>query len=63
MVGWTRRNRESAERRRRWFASLTEEQRQAVLEHEAEFDRKLLRGLGIACIFFALLFLIEVVFR
>ena len=41
MVGWSRRNRESSERRQRWWNSLTEEQKAAARKREAEFDRKL----------------------
>ncbi len=43
MVGWTRRNREARKRRTRWWATLTEEERQLVRKHEAETDRKLTR--------------------
>lgn len=47
MVGWSRRNREASERRSRYLASLTEEQRKNLMIREAESDRKFFRGFAI----------------
>jgi len=41
MVGWSRRSRESDERRAAWWASLTEDERAAETLREAEIDRRL----------------------
>ena len=41
MVGWSRRNKESAERRARWWASLTEEEREMeTFVHEVQMPRE-----------------------
>lgn len=59
MVGWSRRNSEASERRRRWWATLNEEQRAEVIKREHEFDVKLLKGISIAFVCFLLFLLIE----
>lgn len=41
MVGWSRRNSESAERRRRWWASLTDEEKAFEVKREKVGDRVL----------------------
>ncbi len=38
MVGWSRRGRESRERRRRWWDSLTEDQKDESRMRESKFD-------------------------
>ena len=40
MVGWTRRARKSRERTRRWWLSLTEEQRVQHRKDDKEYNRK-----------------------
>lgn len=40
MIGWSRRSREDSERRARWWATLTEEQKRRYNERQAEVDRK-----------------------
>ncbi len=46
MVGWSRRSAESRERRRRWWASLSDEEKFAILRREAKVDRIMLPVLG-----------------
>ena len=40
MVGWSRRNRESAKRRAAWWATLSEEEKEAALIGEREVEGK-----------------------
>lgn len=46
MVGWTRRNSESARRRALWYASLTEEERAEYHRQSYESDRRFERWAG-----------------
>jgi hypothetical protein len=39
MVGWTHRNTESNQRRARWWASLSEEEKKVALAEQAKDDR------------------------
>lgn len=43
MVGWSRRNTESKRRKDQWFASLSEDEKEAYLTAEAERERRHLR--------------------
>lgn len=63
MVGWSRRNRESSERRRRWWNSLTPEQRKAAKIREAEFDRSLAKIGTIVLVVLVFVYLIVETYR
>jgi len=58
MVGWSRRSRESSERRRRWWNSLTEEQKADALIREAAGDKTIMKWV---LAFFGAAFLICVI--
>lgn len=63
MVGWSRRNRESSERRQRWWNSLTPEQKEQARAREAAFDRKLAQVGTLFLIFLVFVYLAVEAYR
>lgn len=63
MVGWSRRNAESAERRRRWWASLTNEEKALESRRMKVEDRVFFYGFAVIllllCLMLALMPLLE----